>query len=370
MKVRLFGVFNVSLTSFTALCALGDSSYAVGTASGRLYRIEVSHKQSQLCVNKQEVNVENSDNLQTVGLVCSPQKNLLTALLYRSKEYVLNTSQIRNQLVVAVGKLQQSNALAQLERLIKPNEPINRYTDLLADVRLEIFNRCGQEKYMSYAPIDMFAFDELATESQLQQLQLKYYIMHTLTHSLQHQSVDVRLESEMELLLAMLVETHIRLRLQYLSDLTELTSFQRKAVQCLFSEDARLRQQLEQQLEKAQPFNGTIKRFLSQMEVHFGRLQQQLGETSIAPWKDNEQPTRCAISYIDVRILVPFRYLLMLISLNLSLQLPPLLEQHYCTLCERQVLLEQELLLELYPAGSTLLCPYCHAAYSEEPKLD
>lgn len=56
--------------------------------------------------------------------------------------------------------------------------------------------------------------------------------------------------------------------------------------------------------------------------------------------------------------------------ISLSLQLPPLLEQHYCTLCERQVLLEQELLLELYPPGSTLLCPYCHAAYSQELKLD
>lgn len=266
-------------------------------------------------------------------------------------------------MVVAVGKLQQINALAQLERLIKPNEPINCYTDLLADLRLEIFNRSGQEKYISYAPIDMFAFDELATDSQLQQLQLKYYIMHTMTHSMQHQSIDVRLESEMELLLVMLVETHIRLRLQYLSGLTALTPFQRKAVQCLFSEDAHLRQQLEQQLEKEHPFSGTIKRFLSQMEVHFGRLQKQLEETSIAPWKDSAQPTRCAISYIEVRILVPTRYSLMLISLRLSLQLPPLLEQHYCTLCERQVLLEQELLLELYPPGSTLLCPYCHAAY-------
>lgn len=289
----------------TALCALGDSTYAVGTASGRLYRIAVSHKQSQLCVSKQQIDVDDSENLQPVGLVCSPHKNLLTALFARNKEYVLNTSQIRNQMVVAVGKLQQTNALAQLERLIKPNEPINCYTDLLADVRLEIFNRSEQEKYINYAPIDMFAFDELATESQLQQLQLKYYVMHTMIHSMQHQSIDVRLESEMELLLVMLVETHIRLRLQYLSSLPKLTPFQRKAVQCLLSEDARLRLQLEQQLEKEDPFSGTIKRFLSQMEVHFGKLQKLLEETSIAPWNDNAQPTRCAISYIDVCILNP-----------------------------------------------------------------
>lgn len=48
------------------------------------------------------------------------------------------------------------------------------------------------------------------------------------------------------------------------------------------------------------------------------------------------------------------------------LQLLPDLEQHYCTHCDRQVLLDQKLLLELYEPGSRLLCPICHGTYKLE----
>lgn len=269
---------------------------------GQLYRVVIDQKQSQLSASKELITVEDSLNLQPVGLVCSPHTNLLTVLFARSKEYMVNTMLLRNQIVVAIGKLERINALTELERLVVPSKAINCYTDLLADVRMDILI-CGEkEKYMSYAPFDLFAFEKLATESQLQQLQLKFLVMRTLVEEQQHQTIDEKLEIELELLLVILQVTHIRLRLQYLTDLTELTTFQRKAVQCLLSAGACLRQQLEQQLEKAHPCTGTIKRFLSQMEVHFDTLQQKLGETSIALWESTTQPTRCTISYIEVGI--------------------------------------------------------------------
>lgn len=292
----------IIITSFTALCTVGNSSYAVGTAMGQIYRIVINQKQSQLSVSKQLIIVEDSLNLQPVGLVCSPQTNLLTVFFSRNKEYMANTTGARIQIVVAVGKLEQRNALTELERQIMPNKAINCYIDLIADVRMEILIRGKQENYVNYAPIDMLAFDELATETQLQQLQLKFLVMRTLVEEQQHQTIDERLESEIKLLLVILQVTHIRLRLQYLSDLTELSPFQRKAVQCLLSAGACLRQQLVQQLEHAHPFTGTIKRFLSQMEVHFDMLQQKLGETSVDLWESTTQPKRCTISYIEVGI--------------------------------------------------------------------
>ncbi|KAH8398717.1 hypothetical protein KR222_001140, partial [Zaprionus bogoriensis] len=335
----------------TAFCALDSNSFALGTAKGELYRVELSHGSTQLCLSKQRIDIEDAEHQQPVGLFCSPHKNLLTVLLLRNRETLLPTTQYRNPVTLCLGKLQQSDALAQLERLLTPREAINSYTDLLTEVRLQIFNRGElQPQYENYAPFDHLAFDELATESQLQRLQLKYHVMTTLIQAQAHLAAELN-ELELQLLCAMLGMTHARLRLQHLCALPELSEFQRRAAQALLSHSARLRQQLQQQqLVREQPINATIRRFLSQMEVHFEALQQQLGAASTAACGESAEQTRrvCSISFLE---------------------LPLELENHYCTLCDRQVLLQRQQLLELYPAGSTLLCPYCHGAYMLEQSL-
>ncbi|KAL7733145.1 hypothetical protein ACLKA6_004667 [Drosophila palustris] len=336
--------FLVGGMKITGLCILGNSSYAVATARGEVYRIELTHKTAQLSFSKRLIEIKDTDNYHPVGVVCSQHKNLLTVIYARSDEYLYNTSTQRLQLPILLGKLEKGDSLGELAERLSTNEAINCYMDFLIDVRMEIFNRFELDTYVNYLPFDMLAFDGLASQSLLQQLQLKYHVFDALIQVQQYQTPE-RSENERQLLLAMLATTHIRLRLQYLASLDALTAFQRKASQCQLAENARIKQRLDQQLLKEQPLNATIKRFLNQMEIHFDALQAKFGISEMSEVDVKEQPRRCCISYVE---------------------LEPDLEQQYCTLCGRQVLMDQQLLLELYEPGSRLLCPCCHGDYKLE----
>ncbi|XP_030572758.1 uncharacterized protein LOC115771278 [Drosophila novamexicana] len=334
----------------TGLCALENCNYALVTARGQLYHIELSHKPGQLCASMRPIGVDDAENYQPVGLCCSPSKNLLTILYTRSKEFLLNKTVTRHMLHVRVGRIHNSQALVQLERRINPSQPINSCRDLLVDMRLEIFQGVQLEEYVNYAPFDMIAFDDLATENQQQQLQLKYHILDALIQMQRHQRNQTLLEQfeqQLQLLLAMLALTHMRLRLQFLTSLqTELTAFQRQSAQCQLAESALIRQQLEQrQLQREQAPHAVIKRFLAQMEVHFEQLQLKLNVPETAQMDDASDQQLCTVSYVQVL---------------------PTLERHYCTLCGRLALLDRQLLLELYAPGSVLLCPCCHGSYTLE----
>ncbi|XP_034482640.1 uncharacterized protein LOC117788084 [Drosophila innubila] len=336
--------FLVGGMKITALCDLGNCSYGVGTARGQLYRIELIHKSAQLSFSKRLIEMENTDNYQPAGVFCSQHKNILTVIYTRNNEYLLNSTYQRVHLPICLGKLEMGDSLGQLVEGLSPNEAIHCYMDILVEVRMEIFNHFELEKYVNYLPLDMFAFDELASQSLLHQLQVKYHIIDALIQVQQYQSPE-RFETERQLLLAMLATTHIRLRLQHLANLDELTTFQRKAAQCQLEENARIKQRMDQQLQKEKPLNVTIKRFLNQMEIHFEALQTKFGVFKSPEVDAKQQAKRCCISYVE---------------------LVPDLSQHYCTLCDRQVLIDQQLLLELYEPGSRLLCPFCHGAYKLE----
>lgn len=336
--------FLVGGMKITALCDLGNYRYAVGTARGQVHRIELIHKSAQLNVSKRLIDIEDTENYQPAGLFSSQNKNLLSVIYVRSNKHLLNTPNQRIRSPICVGKVEKGDSLGQLTERLSPNKSISCYTDFLVDVRLEIFNRIEKDKHVNYVSLDMFAFDELASHSLLHQLQLKYHIFDAIMQVQQHQTAE-RSENERQLLMAMLTTTHIRLRLQYLTNLKELTEFQRNASKCQLAESARVRQQLEQQLLKEHPLNMTIKRFLTQMEIHFEVLQIKLGLPQLPEVDDKEQPKRCSISYME---------------------LLPELEKHYCIICGRQVLLEKQLLLELYEPKSQLLCPYCHGDYNLE----
>ncbi|KAH8365443.1 hypothetical protein KR093_000807 [Drosophila rubida] len=334
--------FLVGGIKISSICSIDNCSYALATARGPFYRIEVHHKAAQLSVSKQLIEVDDAENLKAVGMFSSPKKNLLTVLFVRNKEYLIDNKTQRRELTICVGKLGKSDSLARLSELLPANEPINSYKDLLSDVRLQIYNRIDIEKFAKFASCESIDFHELATQAQLQQLQLKYHVLDALHHVQQYQSSDY-CELEMQLLLAMLAITHIRLRLQYLSELANRTPFQTKATQCQLQEIVRIKQQLEQSLQKEQPINASIKRFLDFVDVHFNALQQKLGRPPVLDVK--QEPKRCCISYME---------------------LLPELETHYCTICGRQALMEQQLLLELYEPGSCLICPYCHGAFAME----
>lgn len=253
------------------------------------------------------IGVDDAENYQPVGLCCSPSKNLLTILYTRSKEFLLNKTVTRHMLHVRVGRIHNSQALVQLERRINPSQPINSCRDLLVDMRLEIFQGVQLEEYVNYAPFDMIAFDDLATENQQQQLQLKYHILDALIQMQRHQRNQTLLEQfeqQLQLLLAMLALTHMRLRLQFLTSLqTELTAFQRQSAQCQLAESALIRQQLEQrQLQREQAPHAVIKRFLAQMEVHFEQLQLKLNVPETAQMDDASDQQLCTVSYVQVGV--------------------------------------------------------------------
>ncbi|XP_060651868.1 uncharacterized protein LOC132788456 [Drosophila nasuta] len=334
-----FLVGGIKITGFSSI---GNSSYVLGTARGPLYRIELQHKAAQLSVSKQLIEIDDVENFGAMGIFNSPHSNLLTLLFVRNKEYMLDNKLLRRELTVYVGKLSKDDSLAKLTELLSNNEPINRYKDLLSDVRLQIFNRHDMEKFIKFGSCESLVVGELVTLMQQQQLQLKYHVMDALQHVQQYQTKEY-CEMEMKLLLSILTITHIRLRLQYLTGLAKLTPFQTKASQCHLQEMLRIKQQLEDLLVKEQPINTIIKRFLDLIEVHFNAVQQKLGKP---PKLDaNQESKRCCISFVE---------------------LLPELETHYCTLCGRQALMEQQLLMELYEPGSRLVCPYCHGAFIME----
>lgn len=50
------------------------------------------------------------------------------------------------------------------------------------------------------------------------------------------------------------------------------------------------------------------------------------------------------------------------------MQISPSLERRYCSLCERQILMELENLQELYEhkGSQQLTCPFCHGSFTQE----
>ncbi|XP_017861312.1 PREDICTED: uncharacterized protein LOC108612809 [Drosophila arizonae] len=329
----------------TGFCAVANNNYALVTARGQLSLVELSHKPGQLSTSMRSVNVDDTENELPIGIWCSPNKNFITILSTRNKEYLFNKAIRRNLVYAHVCKIEESNALAQLDRCLTPSVSMNSWKDLLVEVRWDIFQRTKLDEYLSYAPIDGFAFENVATEARLQ---LKYHVLEaiiTIQRDQRNPSLVEQTEQEFHLLLNMIELTHMRLRLQYLSEQKKLTKFQRQSAQCQLAASERIRQQLKQQLlgEKATHV-ATKSALLVEMEEQFEQLQLKLNMKEIRITLEDPN-LLCAISYM---------------------QLSPSLERHYCTLCGRQVLLEKQLLLELYPPGSTLLCPYCHGSYALE----
>ncbi|XP_023176037.2 uncharacterized protein LOC111602922 isoform X2 [Drosophila hydei] len=330
----------------TGFCDVGNNNYALVTARGQLCLVELSHKPGQLSTSMRSIEVDDTENEQPLGLWSSPNKNLITILSTRNKEYLFNKTIRRNILHIRVGKIQAGNVLDKLTQCILPSVSMNSYLDLLVEIRLDIFQRPKLDDYIDYSPIEGFNFDNDATDAQLQQLQLKYHVLDTLIlaqRDQRNQYLLEQIEHEFQLLLSLIELTHIRLRLQYLSNLQELTAFQRQSAQCQLAASERIRLQLRQQLLREKANNVAIKHFAqAEMEEHFELLQVKLNVPEIM-LEDAEH--LCAISYM---------------------QLTPSLERHYCTLCGRQALMEKQLLLELYEPGSSLLCPYCHGSYALE----
>ncbi|XP_001354291.2 uncharacterized protein [Drosophila pseudoobscura] len=349
----------------TGLCTLDSTSFAVATSTSKLYRINLSQEDKKLTASMQPVAIDDCEDYQIIGLFSSRQRNLLTVLFHPNKEYAGNiyATSLRNQLKLRVGKIHNGNILTKLADTFQPNTPINQSTDLLAELRLELFATSKNlQKYINFHRLTAFQFDKEATESQQHQLQLKYHIMATIFH-LRANLLWLTLQTEeshkeMQLLLAMLAMTHMRLRLKYLCSLKELSPFQKEAAQCMFAEAQRLKKLLLEdsrkgldspETENLPNSKGTHDRhcfqeaFVQQMKINFDDLHAQLGKDVIEIPEEEQPKRRCCVSY---------------------LQLPFSLDRRYCSQCSRPVLVDQEKLLQLYEPGSTLLCPCCHGSYA------
>lgn len=282
---------------------MGNNNYALVTARGQLCLVELSHKPGQLSTSMRSIEVDDTENEQPLGLWSSPNKNLITILSTRNKEYLFNKTIRRNILHIRVGKIQAGNVLDKLTQCILPNVSMNSYLDLLVEIRLDIFQRPKLDDYIDYSPIEGFNFDNDATDAQLQQLQLKYHVLDTLIlaqRDQRNQYLLEQIEHEFQLLLSLIELTHIRLRLQYLSNLQELTAFQRQSAQCQLAASERIRLQLRQQLLREKANNVAIKHFAqAEMEEHFELLQVKLNVPEIM-LEDAEH--LCAISYMQVKV--------------------------------------------------------------------
>ncbi|ALC43346.1 CG12182, partial [Drosophila busckii] len=335
----------------TALCELEYNNFAVATARGQLYSINLSQHSGQLGTSMQRISYEDSENFNIIGLVNSLHRNFLTVLLTRTKEYLVNTAHLRVQVIASVGKLYDSSPLQQLTKLMNPLEPINMYPDLLADIRMHIFNEQQLEFYVNYAPLDSFNFEDLATVEQLHQLQLKYHVLQALRQLQAQQSLHALMlrntQHELELLLVMLSLTHIRLRLQYLNSLSTLTAFQTRAASAQLTAAGNIKNKLAEHSLPEPAFNVIVAMLLAHMELHFETLEEQLLKQRITETTTElpEDAELCSISYLPL-------------TFSLS--------RHYCTLCGRQAWLQVEELQQLYPPGRMLLCPCCHGRYTLE----
>ncbi|KAH8345722.1 hypothetical protein KR067_002390, partial [Drosophila pandora] len=336
----------------TALCSLDYQSYVVGTASQELKLIQVTHKGSQIHIKMQPVTVEDMSDFQVVGLATSRNNNLLTLLLYPVKEYINAKKTEKNIVYVQVGQLQEHDVLARLSDSLNSDKPINGCLDYLAELRIKIFSQKDLQGYSNFSPLDAFNFAEPATEAQLHQLQLKYHVLTTVGElqmaHLHLSTLIKKTQDETQLLLAMLATTHIRLRLQYLGSLDKLSGFQEQAANCMLAEAQRLCNGLQKDLTgEEHPLKDTTSHFLHQMENHFQELRKKFAKISVTNPVEEQTALRCSISFVEIE---------------------PSLENRYCSLCSRQVLMEIQDLQQLFDPNLTaqLVCPFCHGSYTQE----
>ncbi|KAH8373979.1 hypothetical protein KR200_006850, partial [Drosophila serrata] len=349
LETRLY----VGGMKISGLAALRHNSYVVGNISKHLHRIHISHESNQLNLTKQSIPMDMLENFEVLDLNNSLNGNLLTVFLTRNKEHMNSHLWQRNQIVMQVGKIQDEDTEEGLDRLatqLKFNEPINPYTDYLAELRMKIFSQKELQRYIDFSPLETFQFVEDATESQLLKLKIKYHALKAISHL--HSNLLELTEharkflDEMELLLAMLATTHIRLRLQFLRTLSKLTPFQEEAAKSMFNEAHRLISKLKSDFHEKHPLKTTTNVFVEQISTHLEILHLKLGGNS--PNQESGMPgLRCCVSYAEIS---------------------PSLERRYCTLCDRQILMELENLQELYEHKDSqqIICPFCHGSFTEE----
>ncbi|XP_033157241.1 uncharacterized protein LOC117139181 [Drosophila mauritiana] len=331
----------------TALCSLDNTSYAAGTAGSCLHCVQIIHENNQLSLQTQSIAMSVLQDFQVMGLCTSRHKNLMTLFLYRNKEYLNETVSQKNQLVMQVLKVGNQDPLEQLIRHLKSNKPMNHYTDLLAALRLHVFAEENWQKYMDFGPLDSFEFANSATEDQLKQLQIKFHVLQNVIRlQSSHLQLTVHIQKsrdELQLLLAMLNITHIRLRFQFIGSLSKRTPFQEQAIKCMFEEAHRLINKLKADFTENHVQGSTAKAFVEQMDNHIQNLHEMLGIPVIA--YPQKQHHRCSVSFVEI---------------SLSL------DRRYCSLCDRQVLFELDNLRELYESGRNLACPVCHGSFATE----
>ncbi|XP_068142646.1 uncharacterized protein [Drosophila tropicalis] len=354
LETRLY----VGGMKITALAGITSDSYVLATAQSKIYQIEVVHKSNNhLSLTMKPLQIKGCENYQILGLFNSRHKNLYTAVLSPKKEYLQTTSKLRNKLHVHVGSIHQRDPLIQLAANLKLNEPINSSADLLAEVRLTLFFKKSMQKYLNFSSLEYLQFHQRATEEQLQHLQLVYHILTPIyemqTKIFQYSCRNESTKCRMDLLIAMLTTTHMRLRLQYLASLSAKirTPFQILASQKMFQEFARLKRKLQSNLDAdEQPDDIITRHFLDQMDIHFEDLREQL---HVKAGKDEQQDQLgqplllCSISYVEM---------------------PLSLDRCYCTLCSRPILMQMEKLEQLYENGAKILlfCPFCHGSYQSD----
>ncbi|XP_016934372.2 uncharacterized protein [Drosophila suzukii] len=344
LEARLY----VGGVKITGLCSLDDTSYAAGTATSQLQHIQIIHENNQLSLKMQSIAMYGLQDFQLMGLCTSGNKNLMTMFLYRNKEYMCQTVSQKKQCVMQILKVGKQDALAQLSSRLEIDKPINNYIDLLAELRLHVFAEENWQKYIDYGPLDSFQFTETATEIQLQQLQLKFHVLQSvlrLQSSLLQLTVHIKnTQDEMQLLVAMLLITHIRLRLQFIGSLSQRTPFQEVVIKCMFEEAQRLVNKLKADFTEEHVLGATTKAFVDQIGIHLQFLHEKLGNPVIADPTD-KQVLRCTASFVEIS---------------------PSLDRRYCSLCERTILFELENLQELYDLGRNLTCPVCHGSFAVE----
>ncbi|XP_016966245.1 uncharacterized protein LOC108035226 [Drosophila biarmipes] len=332
----------------TGLCSLDDTSYAAGTATSHLQHIQIVHENNQLSLEMQSIAMDGLQDFQLMGLCTSENKNLITMFLYRNKEYLFPTVSQKKQCVMQILKVGKQDALAQLSGMLEINEPIDNHIDLLAELRLDVFSEKNWQKYIDYGPLGSFQFTENATESQLQQLQLKFHVLQSLLclqSSLLQLTVHIKnTRDELQLLLAMLFITHIRLRLQFFGSLSQRTRFQEEVIKCMFMEAQRLISKLKADYTEEHVLGATSKTFVDQIGTHLQVLHDKLGKPVIAE-PPERQVLRCTLSFVEIT---------------------PSLDRRYCSLCDRSILFELENLQELYDLGRNLTCPVCHGSFAVE----
>ncbi|XP_017127415.1 uncharacterized protein LOC108146099 [Drosophila elegans] len=344
LETRLY----VGGIKITGLCSLDNTTYVVGTADSQLLRIHIIHQNNQLSLQMQSIAMDVLKDFPVIGLCASRHKNLMTMFIYRNKEYLTQTVEQRKQLDIQVVRVGHQDALAQLSSHLDLNKPINYYTDFLADLRLDVFVEENLQRYIDFCPLESFDFSEIATETQLQQLQIKFHVLQSvlrLQSSLLQLTVHVKQsQDEMQLLLAMLSITHIRLRLQFMGSQSQKTAFQEQTIKCMFEQTQRLMNKLKTDFTDEHPLASTTMAFLEQMAKHLHVLHNKLGNSVIA--EPLEAPLlRCSVSFVEIC---------------------PSLERRYCSLCERPILFELENLQELYDPGRVLTCPTCHGSFTVE----